>query len=77
MNNFVMIFFLIFFFQNSDRKRIKEVKVENEDIVVAEVGVVVVVLARNVEDIVVKRDMSEKERQEKKKWKESVYVRLL
>lgn len=76
MNNFLMIFFFSFF-QNSDRKRIKEVKVGNEDIVEAEVGVVVVVLARNVEDIVVKRDMSEKERQEKKKWKESVYERLL
>lgn len=76
MNNFVMIFLKkFFFFQNSDRKKIKEAKVENEDIVVVEVGVVV--LARNVEDIVVKRDMSEKERQEKKKWKESVYVRLL
>lgn len=76
MNNFSMIFLHIFH-QNSDRKRIREVKVGNEDIVVAEVGVVVVVLARNVEDIVVKRDMSEKERQEKKKWKESVYVKLL
>lgn len=67
-------FFL--FYVYLDRKRIREAKVESEGIVEVEAEVVAVARAQIDEDIVVMNGMSVKERQEKKSWKKSVYVKL-